>query len=249
MERFNDMMLSDKFVSPEEYKRLKKMLIVGIVFAFITMVGGEMPIGWTVYPDAENELISMMMGCGSLSLAQLASGVLFGGIGIPVQYYGYKAIGEIISKGGCKKCGKLIDIGAKAVAFFGSPVHLLCIALMFLCRTQEAQTATNIPQNIMDFTIWLVLPLTVVFMAFYIPMTIAMIIPVVKGKTIFPKWAVIFNPILYKILLNMLAEVAPNTALFNGIRMSNMGLGSFITFLGLLILLYRNYSKGHNSEN
>ncbi len=95
-------MLAGKFISSKEHKRWKNLLFVGVVFAAVTMVAGEIPIGWTVYPDAENELIAMMMGCGTLSLAQLASGVMFGGIGIPIQYYGFKAIGEMISKGECK---------------------------------------------------------------------------------------------------------------------------------------------------
>ncbi len=227
----------------EEFKRLKKMLIIGIISAFITMVGGEIPIGWTIYPKAENELISMILGSGNLSLLQLASGVLFGGIGIPLQYYGYKAIAEIILKSECKKCGKFVDTGAKAIAFGGGTVHVICVALMFLCRMENTNNLNEMPQSIIDFTIWLVLPFSAVFMMIYIPMTIAMIIPVVKGKTIFPKWAVIFNPIMYKILLNIISYIAPNTAFMNGIRMSNMGLGSLITFIGLLILLNRNYLK------
>ena len=62
---------------------------------------------------------------------------------------------------------------------------------------------------------------------------------IVKGHTDFPKWACIFNPLTMKILLNLAAKTAPNTKLFNGIRMKNMGLGALFTFVGLLILNFR----------
>ncbi len=227
----------------KDYAKLKKLFIIGIIFAAVTMFGGEMPIGWTVYPEVDNEVSAMLIGCGNLTLIQLVCGVFFGGIGIPLQYYGYKAIGIIAENGGCKKCGKLIHIGAKAIAFLGGTVHIICVALMFVCRMEQTNSIHQIPQSVVDFAIWLVLPISVFFMAVYIPMTIAMMIPVIKGKTIFPKWAFVFNPIFFKIFLNALSFVAPNTELMNAIRMSNMGLGSLVTFTGLLILLVRYYKK------
>lgn len=95
---------------------------------------------------------------------------------------------------------------------------------------------------------WLVLPISVIFMAIYIPMTVAMMIPVLKGKTIFPKWSVVFNPIVFKIIFNILAFALPNKAIWNGIRMSNMGLGSLVTFIGLLILVSRYYNSLGNCD-
>lgn len=223
-----------------EFERLRKMFLIGIIFSVVTVIGGEMPIGWNVYPEAENELISNILGFGSLSMAQLACGVLFGSIGIPLQYYGYKSVGEITAIGGSKKCCKVICLGAKAIAFWGAIVHVICVALMFVCRMDSNPNMTEIPQNILDFMLWLVLPIIAVFMVFYIPMTVAMIIPVIKGKTIFPKWAVIFNPIFFMMIIGFLPYFAPNTEFVNGIRMSNMGIGSLVTFVGLLILL-NNY--------
>lgn len=227
----------------QDYVQIKKMLIVGIIFALVTMLGGEMPIGWTVYPDSENELLAMLMGCGNLSMAQLFCGALFGGIGIPLQYYGYKAVAEIIENDGSKKCGKLVDIGAKAIAFWGGIVHLMTIAMMFICRMEQVHTFEQLPQSVIDFVIWLVMPITVVFMVVYMPMTIAMIVPIIKGKTLFPKWAIIFNPICYKILLNVIGYIAPNTEFVNAIRMSNMGIGSFVTFVGLYLLFNQYYKS------
>ena len=68
-------------------------------------------------------------------------------------------------------------------------------------------------------------------------MTISMAIPIIRGKTIFPKWAVIFNPLVAKILIPAISMVLPNTKLVNGLNMADMGIGSLLTFIGLLVLL------------
>ena len=226
----------------DEYIRLRKMFVFGIMVSLITILGGELPIGWVVNPEADNEILSMIMGYASLSLPQLACGVFFGGMGIPLQYYGYKAIAEIISKTDYKKCAKLTEIGAKAIAFGGATVHVICIALMYICKMECSMTITELPQNVIDFTLWLVLPFSAVFMTVYSVMTIAMAIPIVKGKTIFPKWAVVFNPLAAKVLIPIIAMVLPNTKIVNGLNMADMGIGSLITFVGLLILLEK-YQK------
>lgn len=226
----------------DDYLRLKKFFVIGILASLITMFGGEIPVGWTVYPDTGSGIAKIMSGSGNLSLPQLACGVLFGGIGIPLQYYGYKAIGDIIEMGECKACGRLVHTGAKAIAFWGGIVHSICVALMFVCKLEREQAGDAIPQSAQDFTIWLVLPISAVFMAVYLPMTAAMMIPVARGKTIFPRWGVAFNPILFKVLLNGLAVVLPNKAIWNGLRMSNMGLGSLVTFIGLMALTAKNYN-------
>ena len=226
----------------DEYIRLRKMFIFGIIVSLITILGGEIPIGWVVNPKADNEVSSMMLGYALLSLPQLACGVFFGGIGIPLQYYGYKAIAEIINKTDCKKCAKLTEFGAKAIAFGGATVHVICISLMYICKMECSTIITELPQNVIDFTLWLVLPFSAVFMTVYSVMTIAMAIPIVKGKTIFPKWAVVFNPLSAKVLIPIIAMILPNTKIVNGLNMADMGIGSLITFVGLLILLEK-YQK------
>ena len=224
-------------MSKIEYLKIKKLFIWGSFAALLTIFLGEIPIGWVVNPEADNEILSIIMGYASLSLPQLACGVFFGGIGIPLQYYGYKAIAEIISKTDCKKCAKLTEIGAKTIAFGGATVHVICIALMYICKMECSATITELPQNVIDFTLWLVLPVSAVFMTVYSAMTIAMAIPIVKGKTIFPKWAVIFNPLAAKVLIPIISMMLPNIKIVNGLNMADMGIGSLLTFIGLLVLL------------
>lgn len=219
------------------YVQVKNFLLVGLIASVVTVFGGELPIGWAVYPEADNYILSMILGCGNLSLLQLACGVLFGGLAIPVQYYGFEAVARIAQLGGNHKSSKLIHWGGLACAFWGGIVHVICVALMFVCKMLDTQAMTALPQSVMDFTLWLVMPISVVFMPIYYAMTIAMLVVIGRGKTIFPKWAAVFNPLLATVILNLLPEILPNTALVNALGMANMGIGSLWTFGGLLVLL------------
>lgn len=224
-------------MSKIEYLKIKKLFIRGSFAALLTIFLGEIPLGWVVNPEADTEILSVILGYASLSLLQLACGLFFGAVGIPLQYYGYKAIIEIMATSNYKKCTLLTDIGAKAIAFGGATVHVICVALMYICKIEYPFITSQIPQSIVDFAMWLVLPFSIVFMSIYTLMTISMAIPIIRGKTIFPKWAVIFNPLVAKILIPAISMVLPNTKLVNGLNMADMGIGSLLTFIGLLVLL------------
>lgn len=56
------------------------MLLIGMIGSFFTIVLGEMPLGWVIYPDTGNKLMDLILGSGNLSVFQMASGVFFGAI-------------------------------------------------------------------------------------------------------------------------------------------------------------------------
>ncbi len=218
---------------------IRKLLLIGLIASVITVVGGELPIGWVVYPKVENDItgmLGMLQGSANLSLWQLACGVLFGGIGIPMQYYGFNAVALLVERGGSPKTARLIHVGAAATAGLGGIVHVICIALMFLCR-MVTFTGAGIPQPVMDFALWLVLPVSVVFMPVYYAMCISLFAAVVRGRTCLPRWAAVFNPLAATFVLNALPMLLPATAAMNALGMANMGIGSVLTFGSMLALL------------
>lgn len=227
----------------EDSSKERKLLIIGICASLLTVLGGELPIGWVVNPEAEDEILSMIMGYSTLSLLQLACGVFFGSIGIPLQYYGYKAIASVIAKSECKHCAEITKIGAKAIAFDGAVVHVICIALMYICKLDCSNTITELPQSVVDFALWLVLPFSSIFMIIYTLMAFSIALPILKGKTIFPKWAAVFNPLLPKIFFPIIASFLPNTRIVNALNMADMGIGSLISFIGLLVILDKSQKK------
>ena len=81
------------------------------------------------------------------------------------------------------------------------------------------------------------LPICVVFMPVYYAMTIALFVTVVRGKTCLPRWAAVFNPLTGTLVINALPMLLPASALVNALGMSNMGIGSVLTFAGILAVM------------
>lgn len=69
-----------------------KHLRIGIIAAIITVLGGELPLGWYIKPAINNLVQAQIEGYASVSLLQLACGIFFGGLGIAFQSFGYEAI-------------------------------------------------------------------------------------------------------------------------------------------------------------
>lgn len=221
---------------------LRRLLWIGLVASIVTVVGGELPIGWVEYPRVAGDatgMLGMLIGSGNLSMLQLACGVLFGGIGIPLQYYGFEAASRLVGLGGNKKSARIMHWGAAATAGLGGIVHVICVGLMFVCRLVDLSAMTGlamIPQPVMDFTLWLVMPISVVFMPVYYAMCIVLFVAVVRGRTALPRWAAVLNPLTATVVLNGLPMVLPALPVVNALNMANMGLGSVLTFAGLLVL-------------
>lgn len=226
-----------------ERSNTKRLLFVGLIASIITVLLGELPIGWVEYPAVEGDvtgMLGMLQGSGRLSLWQLACGVLFGGLCIPLQYYGFEGMARIVKEGGNPRAARVIRAGAVMTGFFGGIVHVICIGLMFVCRMVEMTAPGSIPAEVMDFALWLVMPISVVFMPVYYAMCIALIVVVAKGKTCLPRWAVAFNPLTATLVLNSLPMLLPASPLVNALNMANMGMGSVLTFGGVLALLSGN---------
>lgn len=219
---------------------IRKLLIIGLAASLIAVFLGELPIGWTLYPTVagdETGMVGMLIGSGELSMLQLALGALFGGVFIPLHSIGFEATARIVENGGSEKAAKIIRAGAVATGFWGGIVHVICVALMFLCKVVDLSGVTGlttIPQPVRDFALWLVMPICVVFMPVYYAMCIALFTSVVRGKTCLPRWAAVFNPVTGAVIMNVLPMLFPATELINALGMASMGIGSVITFGGLL---------------
>ena len=230
-------------------RSVRRLLRVGLIASIVTVLLGEMPIGWVAYPAVPGDpsgMLGMLIGSADLTMVQLALGMLFGGIGIPLQYFGFEGAARLVGEGGSKKSARLMHWGAMATAGLGGIVHVICIALMFLGKCVDLSGVTGlsrIPQPVVEFTLWLVMPISVVFMPVYYAMCAALFIAVVRDRTCLPRWAAILNPLTATLVINALPMLLPASPAVNALGMANMGIGSVLTFAGLLALL------PHSAEN
>jgi len=226
--------------------KIEKYLWIGIAGSILALAG-DLLLGWYILPEVGSPYANLVAGCKNISNIRCSLGGFLGGLGIPFTFFGFLAIALIITSGksaNAQRHGVLIKLGAYAMAFWGAAVHLLCVAVIFMVKFEylagyEAGTTliSAIPENTLLFIGWGTIPVIVVLlMVPYIIACVVMFADIVAGKTILPRWACIFNPLVAKIVLNLLTTIAPNTYLFNGLRMSNMSFGALVTFAAMLAL-------------
>ena len=85
----------------EEYLRIKKLFILGIIVSIVTIFGGEIPIGWVVNPETDNVLIPIIAIdlpntkiVNGLNIADMGIGSLitFGGLLIILNKHQYEQV-------------------------------------------------------------------------------------------------------------------------------------------------------------
>ena len=233
---------------------MKKYLWLGFIGTVLSLVC-DLLLGWMVYPDTGDYMTGMLAGCAELSYLRMGLSVVFGAIVIPMQYFGFKAIADIIGKGNHKKSKfyqKLVNAGAVATASMGASVHILCVIMMFGMRIEcdhgfdpmvAATMLEMIPESVLQFTLWGVLPVSVIMMTPYMIMAVVMFWAIVRGRTELPKWMCICNPLIANLFTNLITVVIPNTAFSNGVGMASMALGGMLPFVAVLIWLYCKKSK------
>ena len=218
-------------------EKIDKYLKLGIVASLLTICLAEMPIGWVKRPIEEGGMMAAVLSASGISYQQMAMGVFFGAIGISLQHYGYDAIALFLDENHCSTGAFWVRLGAKAVAYLGASAHCLCIALMFIVKMEvERATFIQLPDSIMQFGIWLLLPVYGLFFILFICMCVALALVVIREKTSLPKWAIAVNPLLVQIL-SPVFFILPNVAIVNSLQMALMGIGSLWTFAGFQFLL------------
>ena len=209
----------------EQESNIKKLLWLGFLGSCLSLIC-DFLLGWMVYPEADSHYIAMIASCADLSWVRLGLSAVFGAVGIPMQYFGFKAIAEIIGRN--TRCGKLVYAGAVSTVAMGGSVHILCVALMALLKVEfeggfasspASAMLESIPVSALRFTLWGILPVALIMMMPYMIGAVTIFLAIFKKQTILPRWMCLLNPLTAKVLLNAVAVIAPNTALSNGLGM------------------------------
>lgn len=215
-----------------ETKNIRKYLMLGIIGAAVT-VAGELLQGAVVAPEMANEMVRIFSTIGVLPVWRIGLGSTLGGLGILMQWFGFHGICLSFDNKNTRMASAY-RAGNLGFAILGSLVHILMSVYMFVYKLTSPMGMGHTYR--MEFMNWFVMPITVIFFAAYGLFSVTMFIQFFKKHTVFQKWSWVLNPVIGKIVINMLTAVLPNTALVNGIGFADMGLTSLITFVVLYCL-------------
>lgn len=213
----------------------RRHLWIGLLAAVLSMAS-DLVLGWALYPTGD--MITGMLGSTMhMSEIQLALGALMGGVGIPLQAFGFLAIAEY-----ARRERRLIRLGAAATALLGGSVHVLCAVMLLIIRIacgQGFDPASAALQDYlalpgMTFALSAVGGLSLACIVPYMLGAAALLIGSLKGRLPRPGW--VFSPLTAMLMLEIVTACLPNTEFANGLRMAGLGFGGVWTFAGWLWL-------------
>lgn len=222
----------------EDYCKVKKMLLYGMIGAVLTMIGDFLLLG-VDSTGAVGALGQYILAAEKISYTRIGLAGSFGFAGIPLTAFGFYALYELMQD----KTSALARIYKASVYGFvasGGAIHIICC---YLVTGMKKALEIGTDQESMLSVILAeqggyLIPCFIIFMAFYLANVITMILGISKGKTPLPRWMWLINPFTFKILLNLVGKMS-TAAFWNGIACSNMSLGALIIFLAWMLVLLR----------
>ena len=220
-------------------KKTEGYLKLGVFGAVLTLIG-DMLIGCIRFPDGADLLDGYLGAALAMPIWRPILGGLIGCLGISLEVPALLTIYPLI-KEKMPKAGAFYKTAIYVyLALGGGAVHLPCGAFMWLYHAATDSAGAETARELaVDYFMYYLLPVTVVFMVFFFGANIVQFIAFVRIKTPFPKWYCIFNLLVFMGLFNSVRLIG-NYAITNGIGTSNKSLGAIIMFSALLIG-YRKY--------
>lgn len=207
---------------------------ISLFGAVLTLIG-DLLIGAVKFPDGVN----MFEGYFTAALAMPAWRPVLGGLigygGICLEFCGFMTVCPLIREK-MPRGGRFYQLAMYVyLAAGGGGVHLPCGVLLWIYGSVTKAAGAEAGYDIaMRYLLYFLLPVTIVFAVFFIGANMIQFIAFIKGRTPFPAWYCIFNPLLGKAVFNAVRCLG-NTALINGIGTSNMSLGAIVMFTALLL--------------
>lgn len=215
-------------------QKARNFLLLGMVGACFTLIG-DLLIGYVKFPEGAGMLEGYFAAALALPVWRPILGGLIGFLGISLEFLGLMTIYPLLKKNMPKGAAfyKLSMYVYLAIA--GGAVHLPCGVFMWLYHSVTDAAGQAVGYDIaLQYLLYFILPVTVVFHVFFAGSSIVQFVGVVKGYTPLPKWYAVFNLLIVSVLFNALRNIG-NDPIINGIGTSNKSLSAIVMFIALYI--------------
>ena len=216
-----------------DWPRIRHLLKLGIL-ASLTVLAGDMLLGWGVSDPAVTELPAMFSRYLSVSDSRIFASALLGLIGIPVECLCWFAIYRMIKPCSGKDAHAYRAGIIGCLAFGGCGVHVPCCAAVWLLKHFYADDPSTAMQETLRFLGWFLLPATVIFLVFFLLAAVVQIRSFSKGHTPLPRWCWVFS-VLFGFVVAVVMRTIGNHGLTNALATGWISIGNLWMMSGLLI--------------
>ena len=216
-----------------DWPRIRKLFCIGL-FAACLVLAGDMLLGWSV-ADENVVVLGTFSKYIGLSEQRVFWSAFLGLIGIPLEGLCYFGIYRLIACNSMK-LAHIYRSGIFGVLMFGALVHVMCCAsVYYLNQMYQLQSDAAFVETL-RFAKYFLLPVTGLFLIFFLLLSVTQISAFLKGYTPYPKWCTVFSP-FFGVTAILIARVVGNHAITNALSTGWISIGNIWMFGGLLVMM------------
>ena len=236
MSSYNDIGISKEL----DWDRITHLFKIGIVAALMGLVG-DLILGWGVVDDSLSGMDQYFSRYLTVSDDRIFRSAVLGLIGIPVECLCYFGIYRLIANTN-EKLAHIYRSGILGMLAFGSFCHVVCCASVYHLNAVHRIDPNASSVGTVKFALYFLVPVTLIFIVFFMITTVTQIIAFVKGYTPYPKWCWIFS-IASGIVIVVVTRFFGNSEAANAIGTGWISIGGLWTYSGLLIMMKKAKAK------
>ncbi len=219
------------------WPRIRHLLKLG-VFASLTVLAGDMLLGWGVSDPSVTEVPTLFTRYLTVSDGRIFASALLGLVGIPVECLCWFAVYRMIKpfSGQDAHAYRAGIIGC--LAFGGCGVHVPCCMAVYLLKRFYAGNPSAALQETGRFIGWFLLPATVIFLIFFLLTAAVQIKAFAKRHTPLPRWCWVFS-VLFGLPFAALMKLIGDFGLTNALATGWISIGNLWMMSGLLLVSRR----------
>ncbi|MCR4557367.1 MAG: hypothetical protein K5779_06060 [Saccharofermentans sp.] len=236
MTKFNDIGISKEL----DWDRISHLFKIGIVAALMALVG-DIVLGWGVVDNSLSGMEQYFSRYLTVSDDRIFRSAVLGLIGIPVECLCYFGIYRLIVNRN-EKLAHIYRSGLLGMLAFGSFCHVVCCATVYHLNAIHRLDTSASSDGTIKFALYFLVPVTAIFLVFFLMTTVVQIVAFAKGYTPYPKWCWIFS-IASGLVIVAVTRFFGSSEAANAIGTGWISIGSIWTYLGLLIMMKKAKAK------
>lgn len=217
-----------------DWPRIRHLLKLGVV-ASLTVLAGDMLLGWGVSDPSVKEFPMMLARYLSVSDGRIIASALLGLIGIPIECLCWIAVWRMIRPYSEKDAHAYRAGLIGCLTFGGCGVHVPCCMAVWLMKRFYADDPATAVQETGRFLGWFLLPATIIFLIFFLLTVIAQIRAFAKGHTPLPRRCWVFS-VLFGLAFAAAMRLIGDFGLTNALATGWISIGNLWMMGGLLIV-------------
>lgn len=226
---FNNIGISRELDMP----RIRHLMKIGLVAAVMVLIG-DMLLGYGAAETKVSGIPVIFARYLAVSDGRIFWSAILGLIGIPLEGLCYFAIYRLIVPGS-EKYAHTYRAGIFGCLIFGGcGVHVPCCATVYFLKKMYECSPDKALEMAVEFLAYFLVPAMVLFLIFFLVLTITQMKAFAKGLTPLPKWAWVFS-VLLGLPMAVLLKL-PNLPLMNALAAGWISIGNIWMFGGLLLM-------------